>query len=454
VAIVAARTDQLTSVNPARWNDVIEQAPSLDAQAVGLAAGRVRASKVSRSPSDRAGALRQLAKDLRSAKQRLADLLVREVGKLPAEAGAEVLFSAAIADHYAQLLDDGATSAERDRPVDLAGVVTPFNFPCSIAVMKAAAAYGAGSPVLWKPSPHAIGVSAALLRLLRGALGPVVELVITDNLDAFAEVARQVDALSYTGGTQGASILWNAVVQRPIPMQLELGSCNATVIGRDYPIDAAVRILRISAFSYAGQKCSSTRRILVERERRHALFEALSASLMTEVVGDPLDRRTTIPPLIAPTSAERFRRQMRGWASGAERQISIDVSDELTDCFVEPQLSLATADAGPLRAEVFGPAAVVIPYADFDQALNLANATPFGLFAGLLTQDAEEAARFEAEARVGIIKINQTTTGLTPDLPSQGWGGSGLGPSELGNDPFRPFLRVKTVYPFQLLPGS
>jgi acyl-CoA reductase-like NAD-dependent aldehyde dehydrogenase len=303
--------------------------------------------------------------------------------------------------------------------------------------------------VLWKPSPHAIGVAARLLPILTEHLGPIVATVSTSDEESFGEIARSVDALSFTGGSGGSSILWKAAATKPIPMQLELGSCNSTIIGRDYPLEAAAPVLRTSVLSYAGQKCSNTRRIIAPKAVAPDLYESLTSMLESERVGDPQDEGTTIPPLVAPSNAERYERTLEAWRAVTTARARIPKPQDGSACFVEPEIALAGGDADVLGREIFGPAAVIIPYGTFEEALRLANDTPFALFAGLLSVDSREIAEFQASARAGILKINQPTPGLMPDLPSQGWDASGVGPSELGPDPFRPFLRLQTVYPFE-----
>jgi alpha-ketoglutaric semialdehyde dehydrogenase len=450
---VVAENDLLVSVNPAQWEDVITEQPSMTDEDVRRISAGLRARGVRYSNAERSQRLRDFARLLTRNALELADLIIREVAKLRAEAEAEVAFASQIAAHYADRLDRADLRDHiRSRPVRLAGVVTPFNFPCSISVMKVCAAFGAGAPILWKPSPHTIGVAARIRDLAAEAFGDVLVTVPTASQSAFEEVVKQVDALSFTGGSGGAGILWRVASEKPIPMQLELGSCNATIVGPSYGIEEAASILRVSVYSYAGQKCSSTRRILIDRPRAQALFAAMADGVRSERVGDPRDALTTVPPLVAPANANRFRSAMDAWGSTAVRHASTSLSAPVTPCFVDASISLADLDQDIFRAEVFGPAAVILPYNDFNEAITVANATSFGLFCGLLTHDPVEAEAFESQARAGILKINQTTTGLMVHLPSQGWDASGIGPGELGPDPFRPFQRTQTIYPYELDP--
>jgi len=439
----------LVSVNPARWDDIVAEQPGASVQDVQRACAELRARGVEYSTSERSQRLRDFAGLLAQHAPELAGLIVREVAKLPAEAEAEAGFAARIAEHYADRLDQAATDGPiRSKPVGLAGIVTPFNFPCSISVMKLCAAFGAGAPIIWKPSPHAIGVAARIRDLAVAAFGDVLDTVSTTDQSAFEEVARQVDALSFTGGGAGAAILWRAASTLPISMQLELGSCNATIVGSSYGIGEAASILRTSIYSYAGQKCSSTRRVLIDQRRARELFDTMADGLRSERIGDPGYPGVSMPPVVAPVNASRFRSAMDSWKPVELSRASTGLPAPATPCFVEASILLAEQDRDVFRAEVFGPAAVILPYRDLDEAIALANATRFGLFCGLLTRDPAEVKAFESRARAGILKINQTTTGLDVTLPSQGWAASGTGPGELGPDPFRPFQRIQTVYPY------
>lgn len=448
MAAVHSQSGQIESVNPSDWSDVVSV--SEDTQLAGLhAAVKVcREASIPAEAAERADGLRALADRILSEQDSLADILTREIGKLRPEAQAEVKFSASIARHYADLLANGTNDhVARQRPVSLAGVITPFNFPCSISIMKTMAAFGAGSPVLWKPSPHAIGTAMLLHSLIVETLGAVVGIVISQTTGTFTEFARVVDALSYTGSSAGASTLWTAIADRPIPLQLELGSCNATIVGADFAVDEAARTLRTSVYSFAGQKCSNTRRILVHQEAATALFTQMANGVSAERVGDARQELTTLPPLVAPANAERFRASVAEWSAISSEFVVGRPPTPTNPCFVEPVIALAKADSPALRKEIFGPGAVLIPYRSFEEAIDLANATPYGLFAGLLTHDVDEMRAFETRINAGILKMNQPTPGLQTNYPSQGWGASGLGPSEMGSDPFRPYLRLQTVYP-------
>jgi aldehyde dehydrogenase (NAD+) len=438
---------RLVSRNPAKADDVVGEAAVTSAADVEAAAERLRRQRLP-DVAERRNALRALASALREAAPELAPLLVREIAKQPLEAEAEVGFAAAICEHYAGLLADEDSAGDvRRRPVPLAAAITPFNFPLSISVMKLAAAYGAGAPSLWKPSPHAVAVSRALAGVLERGLGRVVELVLTDGVESLEAVAREASAVSYTGGEGGARIVWSAVAARPVPMQLELGSCNATIVGDSFATDDALPVLRASCFGYAGQKCSSTRRILAPRGREDEIFETLAATVRADVVGDPSDAVTTVPPVIAPTAADRVLDGVERWrAAGAE--VAGGGRGDSSPCAVQPIVARAPADDAAFHVDVFGPAVVVLPYDGFAEALALAGATPYGLFVGLLSHDEGEIAALLDAPPAGIVKVNQTTPGLVPELPSQGWAASGAGPSELGPDPFRIFQRVQTTYPY------
>lgn len=438
----------LTSRNPARPEEVVAEVPATEPERIAALADRLRGQPLP-GPGERAARLAALADGLEARAGELAGLLVAEVGKMPDEARAEVGFAAGIARWYAGLVEPAATGPVRRRPVGLGAAVTPFNFALSLPVLKLAAAHGAGAPALWKPSPHACGVAEALQPVLDASLGPHAGLVQGAGADVLRGVARAGDALSFTGGQGGAEIIWAAVGDRPIPLQLELGSCNATIVAPSFSTADAVPLLAAAAYSYAGQKCSSTVRVLVPRPRAAEVFDALAEVVRAEVVGDPADPATTCPPVISPEAAARVEGVVAGWrAAGAS--VVAAAPGRGSPCLVAPAVARAEGDGDVFRAEAFGPVAVVVPYDDGAEAVRLSGATPYGLFVGLLTREQADVDRLLAAGVAGIVKVNQTTTGLVPQLPSQGWGASGLGPSELGPDPFAIYQRVQTVYPYEL----
>jgi acyl-CoA reductase-like NAD-dependent aldehyde dehydrogenase len=442
--------------DPSRPDEVIgEVAPTDPAAVADLAAG-LRARPLP-TADERADRLRALAGGLRDAAPALAAALTAEVGKMPDEAALEVGFAATIAEAYAAILDGAASKGDvgvegpdggiRRRPVGLGGAITPFNFPVSITTIKLAAAYGAGAAALWKPSPHAAHLSAAYHELLDEHLGGAVALVQGDGAEHLHAVVRAVDAVSFTGGAPGADVVWAACAGRPLPLQLELGSCNATIVAPSFATADAVDLLHQSVFGYAGQKCSSTRRVLVARDRLAAVAEALSSRVEADRVGDPRNPSTTCPPVIAPRAAAGLATTMTAWAA-AGASLRSAAPNDASPCFFAPTVAVAEGDDPAFRVDAFGPVCVVIPYDDPDEAVALAGATDFGLYVGLLTQDDDDVARVLAADVAGIVKINRTTPGLDVGLPSQGWAASGVGPSELGPDPFAIFQRTQTVYPY------
>lgn len=415
----------------------VEQVPALLEHA--MAAGR----DWSRTPGpERAVVLTRAADDIAAEADRLADLISREVGKPISEARGEVIRAERTFRYFAQtsLLPEGellpggdarALTFTRSRPRGLVGLITPWNFPLAIPAWKLAPALAYGNAVILKPSAQAVGTAEALVEILSRYLPPDV-LAFAAGPGTGAQVAqsRQVAAVSFTGSTEVGRHIAATVSARGGIAQAEMGGQNPTVVLADADVEAAIVGIVGSAFAFAGQKCTATSRIIVHEDvyehTRDALVEAVNAL----VVLDPADPKCQVGPVIDEHSRDAA---LAAVAASRGRVLTGGKKLEVPGSYLLP--TLVEIDGGDdilATEEVFAPVAALLRARSAQHALDLANATPFGLSASVYTSDLAAALAYTRELEAGMIRVNAPTTGLEHWAPFGGTKQSSFGPREQG----------------------
>lgn len=396
--------------------------------------------------ADRLSVLERFATRLEADEAALSALLVREIGKPRAEARAEVRRAAAHVRGAIALVRDGGLGPRslgpdvsvRWRRVGVLGLVTPWNNPVAIPVGKLAPALAFGNAVVWKPACEAprtaIRVQNALLEA--GCPPDRVALVFGDADAARALVAHPaVDAVSLTGSVATGRSVAALCALHGKPLQAELGGNNAAIVLADCAVDAEARGLALAAMSFAGQRCTAIRRVLVERAILEPFTRALVAAVEALRVGDPADEATEVGPLVSLAQRERVADALAAALAGGGRVLCggrVPAAHGRGSYFL-PTLVAGLDPRAPLvQEETFGPLAVVLPADDLDDAIRLANDVPQGLVAGLSTRDAGARRRFADAAEAGILKLAPGALAVSPDAPFGGWKASGIGPPEHG----------------------
>ncbi len=417
-------------------------------------------------PGPRRGELLHRAADLlRRRGRQLAQQIVAEEGKLLADAAGEVRRAAAVlrfhageAERFGGRLADAAEDATlvftRRRPLGVVGLITPWNFPIAIPAWKLAPALAAGNAVLIKPSSRAPGATLGLIAALHEAGVPadVAQVLLGGATVGLALAADpRVRALSFTGSNAVGELLAARVAARGVRFQGELGGNNPLVVLADADPGRAAELACEGAFAAAGQKCTATRRLIVERPAYEAVLEAVARRARALVLGPGAAEGVDVPPLIDPAAAEQVLEavaQARALGaevlSGGER-----AGGELRHGgFLAPTV-LAGVRPGMrvLDEEVFGPVCAVQPARDLEDALALANAGPYGLAAAICTNDLARALRFVERCEAGMVHINRATPGGDPHMPFGGLKASAAsGWREQGTEAVRFFSEQQTVY--------
>jgi alpha-ketoglutaric semialdehyde dehydrogenase len=329
--------------------------------------------------------------------------------------------------------------------------ITPWNFPIAIPAWKLAPALAYGNTVVWKPaeivpltSTHFAsalgdaGLPGGVLNLILGR-GSVVGETLTSH--------ERVDAVTFTGSNAVGRALQLAATRSGKKVQLELGGKNPAVVLADADLELAAEQVARGAFLSAGQKCTATSRVIVEEPVLEELGERVAALARDWPVGDPLDEATRVGPLASASQLDTVCAYLELAEQEGARVLAGGGRIERTGYFVEPTV---LADLPPtsrvLREEIFGPVAALLPAGSFDEAVALANDTPFGLTAAVFTRDLGSALRFAREIRVGVVKINLESAGIEFQAPFGGMRESSSGPREQGKVAREFFTQWKTVY--------
>lgn len=323
-------------------------------------------------------------------------------------------------------LGDGGTAELHRLPVGPVLAITPFNFPLNLALHKIAPALLAGCPVLWKPSPKAPGVAEAILAHLlhAGADAGVVQIIPASNTEVAALAADpRLAVLSFTGSAEVGRALQAVALHARVV--LELGGNAAVIVHRTtQPEDVARRIAH-GACANAGQVCISVQRILVPANEplwRTALIDAFTRI----PAGDPWIDATLCGPLIDDSAVQRITNELSGVVA---RGGTILTGGTFTGRTLAPTLiaGLPASDPAVRDREIFAPIAYMLPYTSIDEALTIADNTPFGLSAGIFTDDEAVISAAFARIQVGTLVIGDVPTRRDDRLPYGGVKGSGTG---------------------------
>jgi len=340
----------------------------------------------------------------------------------------------------------------RREPVGVVGCIVPWNFPLSLASWKVAPALACGNTVVLKPAEQTPLTALRLGELAAEAGFPegVLNVVPGYGTVAGAALVRNPDValVSFTGSTDTGRTVAREAAETLKGVSLELGGKSPNVIFADADIGAAVRGASTGIFYGKGEVCAAGSRILVQRSVYDEVVDQLAARAAESTVGDPMEKGTRLGAIVSETQLERVlgyievgRREGARLVQGGERQ---EVNgrgffvEATVFADVEPEMTIA-------REEIFGPVAAVIPFDDFDDAVERANRTIYGLAAGIWTRDIGKAHRFARDIDAGVVWVN-TYNRYDPAASFGGFKASGSG-RELGfQAALEKYTREKNVW--------
>ena len=440
--------------------DLVVEAPSLSSTQVAQAARRSTEAQrlwAQTPPHQRADGLAQAASALQSVAAEICDLIVREVGKPVSEASAEVARAVAILRYFAQQAfePDGGTLPATDgrsllmvrrRPHGVAGLITPWNFPLAIPLWKAAPALAFGNSVVLKPAEQASAVALRMAEVLGECLPNGLFQVVTGGAETGMAVVDSADCVSFTGSAVVGGHVGRSAVGRRIPVQCEMGGQNASIVMPDAPAESTAASVAAAAMGFAGQKCTATSRVIVVGDRPD-FAEAFVTAVRELAVGDPRDPSVAVGPLITEPARERAVTAVAAAeTSGARVLIGGNRVDDMRGHFMSPAVvSLADPRQPIAQEEVFGPVCCLLTVPDLPQALTTANGVKYGLAAAIYTSDLNVALDAADGLDVGMVKVNQPTTGVDFYAPFGGNKQSSYGPREQGKAAQAFYTHSRTV---------
>jgi aldehyde dehydrogenase (NAD+) len=455
----------IESVNPAsaRRLAAVRGATLADYEQV-MAAAVAAAAAWRQVPAPKRGeAVRLLGEELRRYKDALGSLVSMENGKIKAEGDGEVQEMIDIADFavgQSRMLYGLTMHSERPKhrmyeqwhPLGVVGVISAFNFPVAVWSWNAFLAAIAGNATVWKPSPKTALCSLAVQHICnrvmeRLALPAIFQIFI----DAGTELAmrfvddRRVALISFTGSTQVGRQIGVRVAERLGKSLLELGGNNAIIVDDSANLDLAVPGIVFGAVGTAGQRCTTTRRVLVQRALAGELERRLIAAYAQVRIGDPLAPDTLMGPLIDAGAVSRYAAAIAAaQAEGGELLCGGKVLARPGN-FVEPAIVRAHPGMGVVRTETFAPILYIIAYDSLDEALALQNSVPYGLSSAVFTDRLQVAERFlSAEGSdCGIANVNLGTSGAEIGGAFGGEKDTGGG-REAGSDSWKAYMRRQT----------
>ena len=459
-------------VNPAT-EETIGSAPDASAEDVDAAVAAARRAfddtGWATDPAFRVHCLRQLHQALVDDGERMRALTT-------AEAGAPAMFTAGpqydvpveglawtadLAEKYEWEQDLGiampmglrTARTVRREPIGVVAAITPWNFPNQINFAKVGPALAAGNTVVLKPAPDTPWVAAELGRLAREKtdLPPGVLNVVTaqaHQAGASLVTDPRVDLVSFTGSTATGRGIMAAAAPTLKKVFLELGGKSASIVLDDADFAGAVGLTGFSVCVHAGQGCALTTRLLVPRARYDEAVAIAAATMASLKPGNPADPGTVCGPLISAVQRERVEGYLRlaideggTFATGGGRPTGADYDRGF---WIEPTV-IAGLDntARTAREEIFGPVLVVIPHDGDDDAVRIANDSPYGLSGSVNSADPERALAVARRIRTGTLSVNGGVW-FSPDAPFGGYKQSGIG-REMGVAGFEEYLETKLI---------
>jgi acyl-CoA reductase-like NAD-dependent aldehyde dehydrogenase len=405
-------------------------------------------------PGDRAALLRRLADAIDGARERLATLEARNVGKPISDARGEMGMVVDTFRYYAGAPERptgdtipvaGGVAMTFREPLGVVGLIVPWNFPLTIASWKLAPALAAGNTVVLKPAELTPLTALEFERIALEAGIPegVVNVVVGPGRVVGQRLVEHPDVakIAFTGSTEVGRGIAEGAAATIKRVTLELGGKSANVVFADADLEQAAASAPMAVFGNAGQDCCARSRILVERSAVDRFMDALEEAVEALRVGDPLAEETEMGPLISAAQREKV-----GSYVGDDAPVAIRGSapDGKGYWFPPTVLCPVSNHDRAAREEIFGPVASVIPFRDEAEAIRVANDTIYGLSGSIWTRDGARALRVARAIDSGVLSINSNTS-VRVSTPFGGFKQSGYG-RELGPHALDHYTEVKSVY--------
>jgi betaine-aldehyde dehydrogenase len=406
---------------------------------------------------ERAELFHEIAANLRGHADELAELMTREGGKPFIENRDEVTWTAACFDYYGEIARDNVgylpapIEAQQlalviKEPVGTVACIVPWNYPLLLAAWKVAPALAAGNAVILKPSEETPLATRRMAELIDGLPDGLLQIVYGAG-DVGEALVRHpgVDMVAFTGSQETGRKVGRAAAERLIPANLELGGKDPFIICDDVDIEIAAQGAVWAACLNAGQVCTSSERFYVMQNVADDFVEASRSYVESLHIGDPMDERTDIGPMINAKGREKVERHVGEAVQRGAKVIAGGERWGKRGFFYRPTILTGVEPSMTvMRDETFGPVVPVVEVGSLDEAIEQANSVPYGLGANVYTRDFEKMLKCMREIRAGTVWINDPLTD-NDAAPFGGQKGSGIG-RELGREGLEAFQESKHVH--------
>jgi len=428
-------------VNPATGETLATYPTATDAEvdaAIAAADAAYRGWGRTSTPAERAELLRAAARLHRERRDELAAIIVREMGKPLAAAEGEVDFAADITEYYADHIDritadvpleiDGdGTAVIRKAPLGVLLGIMPWNFPYYQVARFAAPNLALGNTILLKHAPQCPESAAAIAQIYADAgfpAGAYADVRLTNDQAATVIADRRVQGVSVTGSERAGAAVAEIAGRHLKKVALELGGSDPFILLSTDDLDAAVQAAVDARLDNTGQSCNAAKRFIVGDDLYDAFVEKFTAAMSAASVGDPFAEDTVLGPLSSLAAAERLAAQVDAAVAAGATLVTGGTRDGAF--YPGTVLTDVTPEMDAYREEFFGPVGVVYRVSGEEEAVEVANATPFGLGSYVFTTDAEQAERIADRIEAGMVYVNVVLAD-EPALPFGGVKRSGTG---------------------------
>jgi alpha-ketoglutaric semialdehyde dehydrogenase len=453
--------------NPSDLADLVgvfSQASSADVHEAVAAARAAQPQWAAAGLEARAAVLDGIGRELMARSKELGELLSREEGKTLAEGVGEVYRSGQFFTYFAaetlRILGETADSTRAGvevlvtrEPLGVVAVISPWNFPMATASWKIAPALAFGNAVVWKPANITPASAWALAEIIHRQAMPagLFNLLMGPGSAIGRELAEKaaIQGLSFTGSGEVGSGIAAAAAARFVKLQLEMGSKNPLVIMDDADLDRAVDLAVNGAFGGTGQKCTASSRLIVHRPIHDAFVDRFLAKTKALKVGHALEEGTQMGPVVSQAQLEsNLAYTALAQSEGAELAAGgHELERAQKGYYMAPTVFLNTNSRMRVnQEEMFGPITCVLSVADLEEAIDVANDTPYGLTAGIATRSLARASKFRRASRSGCVMVNLPTAGTDYHVPFGGTRASSYGPREQGRAAVEFYTQMKTSY--------
>jgi aldehyde dehydrogenase (NAD+) len=467
--------ETFTSTNPARAYEIIgryQKSTAADIDDAVSAALKAQPGWATMPAPERGEILLRTALLLEQHKEELATLMTREMGKILKETRGDVQTAIDVAKYIAgegrraegQTIPSGLPNKfcmTIRQPLGIVGIITPWNFPLAIPAWKTFPALLAGNAVILKPASdtpllalklaellHEAGLPAGVMNVVTGPGGSLGDALVSH---------KQVNMISLTGSTEVGRHVAEICGRDLRRCALELGGKNAVIVLEDADLDLAVESVALGAFGTTGQRCTATSRVIVQKSVQQAFTDRLVAAAEKLRVGNGLSPQVEMGPLVNVGRVKAVHEYTEiGKREGARLVTGgtpLTDGDYSNGAFYTPTIFTDVAPTMRIaKEEVFGPFVSIVPVASYEEAVQVANSTEYGLSTAIFTENARLTFRAMRDIESGLVYFNAPTTGAEIQLPFGGMKASGNGHRELGPGAVEEFSETKSIFVSYPLP--